>query len=166
MYFFRKNLTIYLLSNEINNKNIVKMKEWKSPKIIVGNKATGEYYYERTELQNEIILEINKGNHILIADPRRFGKTSIMHFIVENCPNNMKCIFENIQGINSKEEFYKKFYELILNSLSKDKQIWNKVKGFFSEINIKEVTIKGVSFDSKKEIDYLKEIDAIKIYKC
>ena len=137
------------------------MKEWVEPKIIIGNKATGDYYYPRINLQEEIITEINKGNHILIADPRRFGKTSIMVHIVENCPENMKCIFENIQGINSEAEFYERFYELILNCLKLDSKIWKKINKYINGLNITEFSFLDgkLKFGNKKEINFLNEID-------
>jgi predicted AAA+ superfamily ATPase len=53
-------------------------KEWQNPKAIIGKEATGKYYYRREDIENDIWKEIQKGNNILIASPRRVGKTSVM----------------------------------------------------------------------------------------
>ncbi len=86
-------------------------KEWIGPRIIIGAKVTGDYYYPRPQIIKEIWEEIKKGNNVLIAAPRRVGKTSVMTNMVENCPEGYKCIFENIQGIKSEVLFYERFYD-------------------------------------------------------
>ncbi|MEA3445906.1 MAG: AAA-like domain-containing protein [Bacteroidota bacterium] len=135
--------------------------EWIGPKIIIGNQATGDYYYPRKEIEKEIITEIEKGNHLLIAAPRRVGKTSIVVNIANNnCPKGTKCIFEDIQGIRSEKDFYKRLYELILSCLRRDKKIWNKLSNFFQKIDIDEISADGkIKFGDKKRLDYLAEID-------
>ena len=134
--------------------------QWIDPKIIIGNKATGDYYYPRPALEQQIIDEILKGNHILIAAPRRFGKTSIAIYIANNCPEGCNCIFENIQGIDSETGFYKRFYELMLLSLKNNIKRKEKIKNFFKSIKIKEISATGtITFAGKKSIDYLSEID-------
>ncbi len=135
--------------------------EWIEPKIIIGNQATGDYYFPRNEIEDEIITEINKGSHLLIAAPRRVGKTSIVVNIANNkCPKGRKCIFEDIQGIKSEKAFYKRLYELILSSLSRDKKIWNQLSVFFQKIDIDEISVDGkIKFGDKKDLNYLTEID-------
>ncbi len=136
--------------------------QWIDPKIIIGNKATGDYYYRRPKLEQEIINHIAKGNHILIAAPRRFGKTSIAIYIAENCPERCNCIFENIQGIASETGFYKRFFQLMLLSLKNSARRKEKIKLFFKKIKIKEISPAGtITFAGQKSIDYLSEIDKL-----
>ena len=78
-----------------------KENEWVSPKIIIGPGATGDYYYKRQLIEDEIWREILKGNNVLISAPRRVGKTSVMKSITNNPKEGYKLIFENIQGINA-----------------------------------------------------------------
>lgn len=47
--------------------------DWKNPKVIIGNTATGDYYYPRPEIEANIWEEIEKGNHVLIAAPLYYG---------------------------------------------------------------------------------------------
>lgn len=79
--------------------------EWINPKIIIGNTATGDSYYNRPEIVSNIWAEIKKGNHVLLAAPRRVGKSSVMKYMTENCEEGYKCIFENIQGIDEASDY-------------------------------------------------------------
>jgi hypothetical protein len=91
---------------------------WVSPKIIIGPAATGEYYFRRIGIEEEIWSELIKGNNLLIAAPRRVGKTSVMKYIcTENKNPDFKLIFNNVQGINEEVDFYKAIYELIIPCL-------------------------------------------------
>lgn len=57
---------------------------WINPKIIIGNTATGAYYYDRPDIVANIWEQIMIGNHVLLAAPRRVGKSSIMKFMIAN----------------------------------------------------------------------------------
>lgn len=60
------------------------MKNWIPPRTTVGNAATGNYYFERSYINEEIWYEvINKRNYVLMAAPRRVGKSSIMKNMVD-----------------------------------------------------------------------------------
>jgi len=134
--------------------------KWVHPNLIIGNKATGKYYFRRPEIEREISIEIKKGNHVLVAAPRRVGKTSVMEYLKSNCDENWMCVMENIQSISSENELYKRMYELILSCLNTNKQLWNKLGDKFREINLEEVGMEGkLKFGDKKQLDYKAEID-------
>ena len=135
--------------------------DWNSPKIIIGNTATGDFYFPRPEIEANIWEEIEKGNHVLIAAPRRVGKTSVMLAMTDNCPKNTQCIFKNIEGVQSEEAFYKQFFELIVQCLSKFQKGASWFTKFFKDITIEEVTLEGVKFGDKKPTDYIAEINKI-----
>ncbi len=139
------------------------MEEWIDPNIIIGNKATGALYYPRKEMENNILREIEKGNHILIAAPRRYGKTSIVCSLANAELNGTICIFENIQGLKSETAFYKRIYELILSCVSKNKRQWKRIKASIKGVRIEEVSVfEGkVKFGDKNELDYLVLIEEI-----
>lgn len=132
-------------------------KEWSSPITIVGNTATNEYYFERTDIEDETWDEIKKGNYILYVAPRRVGKSSIMKNMVKNHADNYCCIYEDIEGVNSTEEFYKRFYYLILSTLSKKDKIKTSLTEIFKKHKIKEFGFNKISF-KKDNINYLEEI--------
>lgn len=137
------------------------MANWIGPKIIIGSTATGDYYFDRPWIVSQIWEEIQKGNHVLIAAPRRVGKSSVMEFMVNHCPEGTKCLFKNIQGIKSEDEFYKQLYELIVLCLSKFQRNTNWLGDFLGGISIEEITMEGVKFGDKKQLNYLDEINKV-----
>lgn len=134
---------------------------WIEPKIIIGNTATGDYYFPRPQIEADIWAEIKKGNHVLIAAPRRVGKSSVMTSMIENAPPNTQCIFKNIEAIDSETMFYKEFFELIIQCLNKFQKGSTAIKNFLKSINIEEITLEGVKFKDKKTPNYLDEINSI-----
>jgi len=135
--------------------------EWIGPKIIVGNTATGSYYFPRPQIVTEIWEELAKGNNTLIAAPRRVGKSSVMLDMVTNCPAGYRCIFENIQGIKSEAEFYKRFYELMVQCLSTFEKTTTWFKKLWQEHKIEEVSIDGKIKFKDGTIDFLEEINLL-----
>jgi hypothetical protein len=135
--------------------------DWKDPKIIIGNTAIGAYYYPRPDIEAQIWAETQKGNHVLLAAPRRVGKSSVMLAMQANCPTDTRCIFRNIQGVQSEAEFYKVFFELILQCLDKFEKGKNWVGNFLKHLNVEEITLEGVKFGEKKPTDYIGEINNV-----
>jgi len=133
---------------------------WISPRTILGPPATGKYYYPRKEIVEEIWDELEKGNFILIAAPRRVGKTSVMRDIEANPRENYKVTFENIQAVKSEIDFYKTLYKLILNCLSTSKKASKWLSAYIKTKKITEISTSGIKLEDK-ELDYLQEINTI-----
>ena len=148
--------------NIFNHKFIAEMSHpWIDPQIVNGPTATGQYYYPRPQIEADIWAEIAKGGHVLLAAPRRVGKSSVMLAMLENCPENTRCVFKNIQGIKSEAEFYQEFFELLIRCLNNYRKGINWVNSFFNGITIEEITLEGVKFGEKKPLDYAEEIDRL-----
>jgi uncharacterized protein len=137
------------------------MENWISPKTIVGTTAVGDYYFNRPQIVSKIWEEVLKGSHVLLAAPRRVGKSSVMEYMVASHPNELQCIFRNIQAIKSEQEFYQKIYELLILCLSKVLKTTKSISDFLGRINVTEITTSGVKFGDKKEINYLDEINQL-----
>jgi len=133
---------------------------WISPKTILGPPAIGNYYYPRTEIVDEIWDELEKGNFILIAAPRRVGKTSVMRDIEANPRENYKVTFENIQAVKSEIDFYKTLYKLILNCLKTSKKASKWLSAYIKTKKISEISTSGIKLEDK-DLDYLQEINTI-----
>jgi uncharacterized protein len=134
-------------------------KNWVSPKTIIGSVATGKYYFPRKEIVAEIWLELGKGNYIILAAPRRVGKTSVMKDLEENPEENYIVKFSSVQAIKSESEFYKHVYRLVLSCLSKTKKAKSWVSQYFQSKKITEVSLKELRFKfEEKSIDFQKEI--------
>ncbi|MDR0799151.1 MAG: AAA-like domain-containing protein [Dysgonamonadaceae bacterium] len=130
--------------------------KWKDPKIVIGNVAEGDCYYPRNEIVEQIWNELEKGSSILIAAPRRVGKTSVMEFMKDAEKENYKLIFSNIQGIDSADKFYERIYTLLLNCLNKSNKAKKWFKNFLKSKSITEITLNGLKFE-RKPTDFLKE---------
>jgi hypothetical protein len=134
--------------------------KWNSPNTITGDAATGTRYFRREKINEYFWREVMKGNHILFVAPRRVGKTSIMKDLVEDCPEGFICIYQNIEGVKSREEFYKRLFELILQCVNKS--VLSKAKYFvekcLKKYSIEEVTTSGIKFHTSAAPDYEREI--------
>jgi hypothetical protein len=131
---------------------------WKNPNIIIGNTATGNYYFARPHIEAGVWEEIKKGNHVLIAAPRRVGKSSVMIAMTEKRPDGVQCIFRNIQGIQTEDEFYKQFFGLVIQCLSTVEQGVSWLKSLIKHLHIEEITLEGVKFSDKIPVNYPQEI--------
>ena len=134
---------------------------WKNPKVIIGNTATGDYYFDRPNIVAEIWNQIEKGNHVLLAAPRRVGKSSVMKYMALNSPGGYKCIFEIVQGIKSEDEFYKKIYSLLKSCLNKGQKSATWVSDFFKKIKIEEIDATGSIKFGDRTINYLEAVNHI-----
>lgn len=139
----------------------MKNTEWIHPMTITGPPAEGTRYYQRLYINDELWREIDKGVHILIAAPRRVGKTSIMKDIVKQGRDGYICIFENIQSVKTNEQFYKRIYYIILEQLgnyTKAKALaskWLKGRGIEEISWDGGVKFKDVELNYKNELLYL-----------
>lgn len=134
---------------------------WINPKTTIGPIASGEYYFPRPLIEASIWEEIEKDSHVLIAAPRRVGKSSVMLALAENCPDNTRCLFQNIEGIKSEAEYYRRFYELLLQCLNRFNKGLNWVGQFVKGIKIEEITLDGVKFGDKKDIAFEQELKSL-----
>lgn len=132
---------------------------WISPNTITGDAATHERYLRRSEINEYFWREVAKGNHILFVAPRRVGKSSIMVDLSDNPPDGYACIYQNIEGVKSRNEFFKRLFHLILRCIQRSPL--QTAKAFltrcFKKYNISEITKSGLKFVSE-EIDYETEL--------
>src|SRR5258708_9494497 len=131
------------------------MKGWIHPGTITGDAATDEQYLRRDYINEYFWREVKKGNHILFVAPRRVGKSSIMKDLAENCPEGFVCIYQSIEGVSSRNEFYRRLFELILQCVdrSKIKQAKEFIEKCMEKFSIKVISKFGIVLDSL-EIDY------------
>jgi len=131
--------------------------KWVSPNTITGDAATEERYLRRGYINEYFWKEVAKGNHILFVAPRRVGKTSVMKDLVADCGEEYVCIYQNIEGVKSRNEFYKRLYELILQCVSNSQKAKSFVTKWFKTYGISEISKSGLKFVDK-EIDYESEL--------
>ncbi len=74
------------------------------PEIITGPPVTGEDFYDRRELIQEIWRQLKNGSILFVA-PRRFGKTSAMLHLRDNPPPDYHLIFLDAEWFESPTQF-------------------------------------------------------------
>ena len=135
--------------------------DWKNPNFVVGPVAEGNNFYVRNDIVEEIWDELLNGNSVLLAAPRRVGKTSIMQYMEKKTIANYNLIFQNIQGISSADEFFERIYILLLKCLGG----MGKAKKWFEQF-LKTTTITKIGLDGSlefgdKPINFLKATNAL-----
>jgi hypothetical protein len=128
---------------------------WISPKIVIGSIAMGGNYFNRNDIVEQIWDELKKGSSILLAAPRRVGKTSVMQYMEKQSVENYKLVFQNIQGIKSADEFFERMYTLLVNCLSTTKKAKRWFEKFKDSMTIESISLNGIVFGTKPT-DFLK----------
>jgi len=124
--------------------------------IIIGQAATGDKFYIRKRLIENLWKKIGTGNNILITAPRRIGKTSIMLYCKDNPNENYKVIYLITESVNSKNEFFRKLVKEIYDNLKALRKFTNFIQSLASSTKITSIGPDGFSFENK-EVDYYEE---------
>jgi hypothetical protein len=74
-------------------------------KNIVGLPARGKDFFNREELIQLVWDYLEQGNNILLAAPRRYGKTSLMYQLIDNPRNTWKPIHVDAESIREPVNF-------------------------------------------------------------
>lgn len=102
----------------------------KKLKRAVGNYVTGDRFWDREEDIHLFTELLDEGAHILMAAPRRIGKTSLMREIADRLQDRYYCLQVDLQKAESPAD--------AVMELSKAthpyKNIWDKTKGIFKNI--------------------------------
>ena len=130
--------------------------------IITGQSARKENFWQREKEIKEILHKINSHQHILLVAPRRVGKTSLMHYLLDNPEDNV-VLYIDTESANSENEFWKKLFnklmdEEFINTLqNRAKKLGHKLK----TLKISEITTKGIKFGESQEIEYIEAFKEI-----
>ncbi len=130
--------------------------------IRIGQSARKENFWQREKEIKEILHKINSHQHILLVAPRRVGKTSLMHYLLDNPEDNI-VLYIDTESANSENEFWKKLFNKLMdeeftNTLqNRVKNLGNKLK----TLTISEITTKGIKFGESEEIEYIEAFKEI-----
>ena len=123
-------------------------------RLTQGPPVKGDDFFDREEVIKDIWNSLERSS-VLLAAPRKFGKTSIMFNLRDNPERNFIPIFFDIEHIESPEEF---IIELI-EGIQKDGTVWEKIRsGILSFFNaagekIEEFDIKGIRIKLRESRD-------------
>lgn len=125
-------------------------------RIMTGQVARKEDFWDRKTELEDIWYKIESGNHLLLVAPRRVGKTSIMYKIFDNPKDDYIILYVITESADRENEFWKKLFSKLMqedfvNTLN------NKAKNFYAYLktmNISELSTKGIKFGNGSEMDY------------
>lgn len=125
--------------------------------VIIGQAVRGSDFYLRPRIIDDLVLHLEKGDHILLAAPRRIGKTSIMFYLMDNPKPNYLIKYLITQSVNNENEFYKRIYKKVIEILKGSTGLWTQTIKLIKSKRIKSITIEGVTIDDV-EVSYYDEL--------
>jgi len=120
---------------------------------IVGQAATGENFYKRPKLINEIWRVIESGSNILLVAPRRVGKTSILYYLQDTPQEKFRPLYIITESVNDENEFFKKLYGHVFELLDGIDKFSQRIKTLVGKNKISEISKSGVKLEGV-ELDY------------
>lgn len=124
--------------------------------LITGQVVRGKNFWNRKFELEDMWEAIENGEHSLLVAPRRVGKTSIMHKVLDEPKNGYIGLYLDSEEDNFEYEFWTRLF----NSLKKEEFI-NKFKSssntfldLIKSINITKISLDGIEFGSGKPINY------------
>ncbi|HZL08882.1 MAG TPA: hypothetical protein VFC65_02705 [Prolixibacteraceae bacterium] len=126
-------------------------------KVIIGQAVRGSDFYLRPKIIDDLVLHLEKGDHILLSAPRRIGKTSIMFYLLDNPKPNYLIKYLITQSVNNENEFYKRIYKKVIEILKGSTGLWIQTKKLIKSKRISTITIEGVTIDDI-EVSYYNEL--------
>ena len=120
-------------------------------KNLVGPPVVGEDFVGRKEELAEAVRMISQGNSLLLASPRRVGKSSFSKKLVEMFRREgVLAAYVDLQGVRTEQEFGDRMadaFRKIREESSKAVGLKDKVESFLNRI--RKVEVKGVGFELK-----------------
>ena len=119
-----------------------------------GIPVRGEDFFERADLINAAWDYLERGLHILIAAPRRVGKTSLMFYLMDHPKEKHTFIYLIMESVNNENEFFRRFINKLVKSdyIKKSRKVWTYLETKLP--NIKKVGKDGVEFGTKEIHNY------------
>ncbi len=132
-------------------------------KNVLGSPARrNDFFYRENEISN-ILHALEKGENMQIAAPRRVGKTSILHYFVDNSKKFKQFKFINIdvQSCTSTNSYYKRILEelLKLDLLQTGKSFFQKVIDKIKSVNI--IGIGGFELNHSEKNNYYNDVKTL-----
>jgi hypothetical protein len=126
-----------------------------------GIPVRGADFFERDNLINAAWDYLERGLHILIAAPRRVGKTSLMFYLMDHPKEKYSFIYLITESVNNENEFFRRFINKLIKSdyIKRSRKVWTYLETKLPAI--KKLGKDGIEFGTK-EIHNYREL-AVKI---
>lgn len=126
-------------------------------KVIIGQSVRGSDFYLRPKIILDLVSHLEKGDHILLAAPRRIGKTSIMFYLMDNPEPNYQIKYLITQSVNNENEYFKRIYKKVIEILKGHQNLWAQTRKLIGSKRITSITIDGITIDDV-EVNYYEEL--------
>jgi AAA+ ATPase superfamily predicted ATPase len=131
----------------------------------IGNPAVGENFFDRPCIIKELWDAVDANSHILIAAPRRVGKTSILRKMQSEPKEGYGVIYITTEAADSEHEFWKKLFKGLTSddNLNLLQRSIPKIALLLESItkNIKNIGPNGVDFCDGVPTDHATAFESI-----
>jgi len=124
--------------------------------FITGQVVRDKNFWNRKYELEDIWDAVQNGEHSLLVAPRRVGKTSIMHKVLDEPQDGYVALYIDSEEDNFEHEFWARLF----NSLKKEEFV-NKFRSnttdfynMLKSIDIKKISLSGIEFGDGKMVDY------------
>jgi len=126
--------------------------------LCVGQVARAEQFWPRDAEIDRIWNTIESGGHILIAAPRRVGKTSVMYKIYDEPREGYVVAFVDVESADNEHEFWHKLFNTLTSEtfISQTYRYTAKLATSLRELagKVKKVSTSGIEFGDGETLDY------------
>lgn len=128
----------------------------------IGHPARGAEYFERPQLTGKLWEKIKSGGSILLAAPRRVGKSTIMFYIEDNPADNYRPAYIDTESVNNENEFFKKLFNLIIHTLSSVSRYAKTAANFSKDLaaRIESIGAEGIAIGDSR-LNYFDEFQKL-----
>lgn len=130
-------------------------------KNITGVPVRGADFFRRDKLIAKARELINKDSNILIAAPRRVGKTSLMFFLMDHAEESYYYQYLITESVNNENEFYRRLVNKLLKNeyVKKSQKIVTVLKIHLPKIT--KISLDGIEFGTKDKQNYFEMVSRI-----
>lgn len=102
----------------------------------VGAPVRGDDHYRRPHLIRKFWKRVAAGEHVLIAAPRRVGKTSLVFDLCDNPEPGFHPIFLSTEAVSNERDLFKKLYDAAMGMISGKEALGKSLASLFKRLKI------------------------------
>jgi len=127
---------------------------------LIGPAARAENFFPRPIITEEIWEKLESGSNVLLAAPRRVGKSSFLFDLLDHPRPNTIIIYFTSESVNNENEFFRKLFCHLIEKLNFIKKystlLGSKAKEIFK--SVESIGKDGITFRPDSTISYYQEL--------
>jgi len=162
------NIIIFVNKNFVINKKIITFAQnlnIMALSITIGSPVSGNDFFGREEELQKASTLLSGSNNLLLAAPRRVGKTSFAKRVADiKKEEGWSALYIDMEGMGSASKFFKRIYENLIKlpTISRSEKMKERVYNLLSGIKSASVSINpmnvSMDFSFSDEFEHLQEI--------